>query len=435
MTPIAPLLAARQFIDRISKPSTVLLAISGGSDSTGLLLALDSALRDAGRRDIHLHAVTIDHALRPESAMEAQGVARLCERIGTPHHIRRWDAPKPKSGVSAAARLARYALITEVAEKIGADMAVVGHTLGDQQETIAMRSARSTRTANLGLAGMADAVLHDCRLWIFRPFLKTTRQEIRDFLTGRGLSWYDDPSNDDMKYERVRMRKQAEVAPGMLIDGSINRFELSRRAAQLIEKNAISDGGNIFALKLDALHAEPASFRYALSALASIVGGRRFAMAADSMDKVMACATQDGPDTLTAGRVMFQRRNDVLYFVRENRGIETVEIPAGQKGVWDARFAIGNNSPFDLVVRAGGGMPQVRAPDGLLAAFPTGIVRRAMQTMPVFEQRQGAAASIDDVVLSRVIAPYDLFLPRFDLELANAFASLVGRPAYRLAPV
>jgi len=84
VTPIAPLLAARQFIDKISKPTTILAAVSGGSDSTGLLIALHRAVRDAGRSDIQLHAVTIDHALRSESAMEAQGVALLCERIGIP---------------------------------------------------------------------------------------------------------------------------------------------------------------------------------------------------------------------------------------------------------------------------------------------------------------------------------------------------------------
>ena len=432
MTPIAPLVAARQFIDKISKPTTILAAVSGGSDSIGLLIALHRAVRDAGRSDIQLHAVTIDHALRAESAMEAQGVGQLCKRIGIPHHIRRWDADKPKTGVSAAARLTRYGLIGAVAQDIGADMAVVGHTLGDQQETIAMRSARSTRADNLGLAGMADAVLYDRRLWILRPFLNCTRQDIRDFLCEQGLAWYEDPSNDDMKYERVRMRKEAS---GMLIDRSINRAELSERAAQLIEKHATSDGGNIFALQRDTFNADPATLRYALSALACVVGGRRFAMAAGSMDKVMACATQDGASKMTAGRVMFDRRKDVLYLVREERGIETLDVRAGEKRVWDERFEIKNNRAFDLVVRACGKEAQGPGLDGVSSAFPAGVLRRAMQTMPMFEGRHDEALSAGEVEWSRMIAPYDLFLPRFDLKLANAIASLVGREAYPLAPV
>jgi tRNA(Ile)-lysidine synthase len=432
VTPIAPLLAARQFIDKISKPTTILAAVSGGSDSTGLLIALHRAVRDAGRSDIQLHAVTIDHALRSESAMEAQGVALLCERIGIPHHIRRWDASKPNSGISAAARLARYGLIGAIAQDIGADMVVVGHTLGDQQETIAMRSARSTRADNLGLAGMADAVLYDRRIWILRPFLNCTRQDIRDFLCEQGLTWYEDPSNDDMKYERVRMRK---VASGMLIDRSINRAELSLRASQLIEDHAISDGGNIFALKREALNADPTTLRYALSALACIVGGRRFAMAADSMDKVMACTMQEGPIRMTAGRVMFDRRKDFLYLVREERGIETFEVPAGETRVWDERFEIKNDGAFDLVVRACGKEAQGEEIDGNASAFPAGVARRARQTMPMFEGMQGEVLSAGNVKCSRMIAPYDLFLPRFDLKLANAIAGLVGRGAYPLAPV
>lgn len=432
MTPIAPLLAARQFIDKISKPTTILAAVSGGSDSTGLLIALHRAVRDAGRSDISIHAVTIDHALRSESAMEAQGVARLCERLGIPHHIRRWDADKPKSGVSAAARLARYGLIGAVAQDIGADMVVVGHTLGDQQETIAMRSARSTRADNLGLAGMADAVLYDQRLWILRPFLNCTRQDIRDFLCEQGLSWYDDPSNDDMKYERVRMRKEAS---GMLIDRSINRAELSEQAAQLIEDHAISDGGNIFALKREAFDVDPATLRYALSALACVAGGRRFAMAADSMDKVMSCTMQDGAGKITAGRVMFDRRKDFLYLVREERGIETVQVPARQTRVWDERFEIKNSFAFDLVVRACGKEAQGAGLDGNASAFPAGVVRRAGQAMPMFEGMQGEVLSAGNVKCSRMIAPYDLFLPRFDLKLANAIAGLVGRAAFPLPPV
>lgn len=429
MTPIAPLLAAWQFIDKISEPTTILAAVSGGSDSTGLLIALHRAVRDAGRSDIQLHAVTIDHALRAESAMEAEGVARLCERIDIPHHIRRWDGDKPKSGVSAAARLARYELIGAVAEEIGADMAVVGHTLGDQQETIAMRSARSTRADNLGLAGMADGVLYDRSLWIFRPFLNCTRQDIRDFLCEQGLSWYDDPSNDDLKYERVRMRNEAS---GNLIDRSTNRAELSERAAQLIEHYARSDGANIFALKREAFDADTATLRYALSALSCVVGGRRFAMAADSMDKVMACATQDGPAKMTAGRVMFDRRSDYLYLVREERGIETLEVPAGETRIWDERFEITNNSPVDLVVRACGKEAQGA---GVVTDFPAGVVRRARQAMPMFERQEGEVLAAGNVEWRRMIAPYDLFLPRFDLKLANAIAGLVGREAYPLAPV
>lgn len=430
---IAPLEAARQFIEKISKSALILVAVSGGSDSTGLLFALRQAVQDAGRRDISFHAVTIDHRLRPEAAVEAKGVAALCASIGVTCHIRHWNDAKPTSGISAAARLARYALITDVADEIGADMVVLGHTFGDQQETIAMRSARSVRADNLGLAGMADAVLYNRRHWIMRPFLQSTRQDIRNFLTELGQSWYDDPSNDDSKYERVRARTTASAFSGMLIDQSINRFELSTGAAHLIENHVLCDSGSVFTLKADALEAEPATLRYALSALACVAGGRRFSMAADSMDRVMTLVTSGEPGRVTAARVVFDRRRHALHLVRENRGIQTMRVASGQHIVWDERFDITNGTAKDFIVRAHGPLESGTQP-GLTPSVPAGVARLALETMPVIEDGNMQATALEGVELSRMIAPYDLFLPRFDLQLANSIAALIGREAYPQAP-
>lgn len=155
---VAPLAAASAFVESLRKPTHILVAISGGSDSTGLLLALQEA-KAADDDGLRLSAVTVDHALRPESADEARKVAMLCAELGIPHTTRRWDGPKPASGLSEASRLARYRLIADVAREIGADLVVSGHTIGDQRETVAMRAARSGGSDNLGLSGMADAVL------------------------------------------------------------------------------------------------------------------------------------------------------------------------------------------------------------------------------------------------------------------------------------
>ncbi len=429
---LAPLEAARQFIDKISKPACILVAISGGSDSTGLLIALRTVLRDAGRDDIYLQAVTIDHALRPESADEARGVAALCAKLDIPHYCRRWDAAKPVTGISAAARLARYALIGAVAEEIDADMIVVGHTRGDQQETIAMRGARSQRPDNLGLAGMADAVLYNGRHWIMRPFLNSTRQDIRDFLIGEEVSWYDDPSNNDANYERVRTRQALPEASEILSDRSINRFELSARAAHFIENHVESFLDCLINIRVEDLSEEPIVLRHALSAVASVIGGRRFAMAADSMDKVMAFVAQAEPGRMTAGRVVFDRRKDGLYLMRENRNIAPVTVTAGEKAIWDERFEITNASDNDLLVHALGSEPQADKLGSFPASVPQGVAKRAVQSMPGIsgEGRTQMLSTLESVEIRPLLAPYDLFLPRFDLALANSIAPLFGRTAY-----
>ena len=108
-TGLAPLEAAGLFVAKLRKPAHILVAISGGSDSTGLLLALHEASIGSGEQ-VRLSAVTIDHALRPESADEAKKVATLCAGLGIFHAVRRWDDQKPASGLAEASRLARQQL-------------------------------------------------------------------------------------------------------------------------------------------------------------------------------------------------------------------------------------------------------------------------------------------------------------------------------------
>lgn len=153
------------------RPARLVLAVSGGSDSVGLLMTFADHVKALPDRDVDLVVATIDHALRPASAQEALDVGLLCAELGIPHVIRRWEGDKPKSGISAAAREARYRLLMEIADTVGADAIVTGHTADDQAETIAMRASRNASPDNRGLSGMAEAVLVDGRRWLLRPFL------------------------------------------------------------------------------------------------------------------------------------------------------------------------------------------------------------------------------------------------------------------------
>src|SRR5687768_3450393 len=98
----------------------ILAAVSGGSDSKGLLLALHEAIARGGFSAFSLSACTIDHALRPESAEEARAVAHFCAGRKIPHLTRQWQGEKPETGLQAAAREARYKLLSDAAEKMGA---------------------------------------------------------------------------------------------------------------------------------------------------------------------------------------------------------------------------------------------------------------------------------------------------------------------------
>ena len=120
------------FADLVSAPAIV-LAVSGGPDSTALLF-LAARWRKARRRGPKLLAVTVDHGLRAGSATEAKQVARLARSLGVPHRILRWTGAKPKSGLQEKARMARYRLLSEAAVKTGAS-----HILTARRSTIRLR--------------------------------------------------------------------------------------------------------------------------------------------------------------------------------------------------------------------------------------------------------------------------------------------------------
>ncbi len=440
-SPLAPLQAARIFLDRLQKPAILLVAVSGGSDSTGLLLALNDSLRLFAEVDVKLEVVTIDHALRPEAADEAVAVAQFCHALAIPHHSLRWTDEKPNTGVSAAARLARYRLIGEVADKIGATAVVVGHTRDDQRETITMRSHRNAAQDRPGLSGMADAVLYNSRHWVLRPFLNVRRQDIRDYLVTKNQGWFDDPSNEDVKYERVRVRKMPEPVDLAPAAPSLERAELASRAAAFVSRAV-----DVFPAGLIRLHAEHLGenagiLRYAISALACVAGGRPYPLAADSLNRVMEFLAGGMPGRLTAGRVVFDRRKDGLYLMRENRDVPRTTISPGATIVWDGRFEITNRSDVAMIVSGEGCADTAREGQGDCPnTVPSGFLKRARSAQPhlrpdTAEEAGEARVLMEAISIRPLLAPYDLFLTRFDLDLANAIAVRLGREAYPQLPI
>lgn len=176
------------------------VAISGGSDSTALLL-LVRAWADAAGRPVR--AVTVDHRLRDGSAAEAAAVADLCVRLGVPHSTQVWgDGPGP-GNLQASARAARRRLIGAWAREAGVAAVALGHTLDDQAETVLLRLARGSGVD--GLAAMRAVQAGGETLWL-RPMLGLRRADLRAWLAGADVDWAEDPSNADPRFDRVRAR-------------------------------------------------------------------------------------------------------------------------------------------------------------------------------------------------------------------------------------
>ena len=413
--------AAGHLLASFKRPAKLLIAISGGSDSTGLLVALATLCATGRYPHITLSACTVDHDLRAGSSEEALAVGALCDRYGIAHAIRRWEGAKPATGLQAAARAMRYDLLVDAAREGGADAIVAAHTLDDQHETVAMRAARAQQ--GVGLSGMADGVLLNGTVWLLRPFLGVGRAAIRDFLAERDEGWIDDPSNHNPRFERVRLRAEGDAAP--LLPAGEGRSLLAARAAAFLADNARAEGAH-FVLAVSAVEtvlSDSAAWR-GLLLLAATVGGRVHTLEARSAGRLRSFLASGTLSRLTAGRVVFDRRRDGLYLYREERGIAPRVLAAGEAGTWDGRYHVRNRTERTVVVCVCGA-----AAGGL-----HGPALRAARTAPCLKFEDGGAVAAGDAAVTPVIAPYAHFLPRFDLPVAHALADLLGSARFPPPP-
>ena len=195
----------------------LVIGVSGGADSVGLLLALDRLARSrpAGTKLIVAHA---RHDLRPEAADDEAFVAALAGRLGHPFVSQRLPVLAGDGirgeGVEGRARRMRYAWLAEVACAAGARHVAVAHTADDQAETILHRLLRGTGVG--GLAGMAAARELAEGVALVRPLLNCGGVDVRRFLTHVGQPWREDASNSDVRYARnfLRHRVLPEIAAG-----------------------------------------------------------------------------------------------------------------------------------------------------------------------------------------------------------------------------
>lgn len=175
------------------------VAVSGGPDSTALLLLLAAAALP-GR----VEAATVDHGLRPENAREADEVARLCARLDVPHAT--LPVTLSAGNVQDAARQARYAALGAWAQSRELAAVATAHHADDQAETLLMRLNRASGVG--GLAGVrARGRLADAPVGLIRPLLGWRRADLAEVVAHAGVTVADDPSNADDRFDRARLRK------------------------------------------------------------------------------------------------------------------------------------------------------------------------------------------------------------------------------------
>jgi len=244
------------FADFAGQPALI-LAVSGGPDSTALLV-LAARWRKRHRIAMHILAVTVDHGLRREARREAAAVKRLAASLGVTHRTLRWTGPKPATGLQEKTRAARYRLLHKAARAAKARFVLTAHTLDDQAETVLLRLIRGSGVAGIG--GMARRV-RLCDLLaagpavgiaprrgpngpsggiavsLVRPFLGVAKSRLVATLREAGLAYAEDPSNRDPRFTRARLRRlmPALAAEGLTPDRLDRLARRVRRGEEALE--------------------------------------------------------------------------------------------------------------------------------------------------------------------------------------------------------
>jgi tRNA(Ile)-lysidine synthase len=392
-------------------PGPIAIAVSGGGDSMALLDLAHSLLPALG---FSVHAATVDHGLRRESAAEAAAVATYCESRGIPHSILSWtDGPSAASGTGNLmdmARQARAQLLADWARGQGIQAILLGHTSDDQAEGFVMNLSRAAGID--GLAGMRAGFLAQGLGWR-RPLLAASRAQLRAYLTARGIGWADDPTNEDDLYTRARARKAMAHLAGLgltanKIAASVAHLQSARAALNSVTADAARSLTRVEAAALvmdpKVLVLAPEIRRRLFQTILKWMAGAEHPPRAPKLDRLVA-ALEAGRATALGG-LRFVTRKDEIWVAPEIRALTA--NPSALALRWHLSPA-----PKGLIWRPIG-------PEGLLQRSlwrKSGLPRLALEPGPALWRG-------DQMVASPVLEPQEN--PEFRSEIAQSLADCIS---------
>jgi tRNA(Ile)-lysidine synthase len=328
-----------------------------------------------------LRAVTVNHGLRAEAAGEADMVHRFCATLGVQHETLLWDNWDGTGNLQKAARDARYGLMAQWAKANEITTIALGHTADDQAETFLMRLGR--RSGVNGLAGMSNRMTRNGIAWV-RPLLAAERSDLRGYLQSQNIAWVDDPSNDDMAFDRIKARRILDVLAPLGIDAQ----GLSAVAAHMAQARTALDWQTFLAarevaeieagaivicerkLRILPDEIQRRLFVHAVNWISGAAYSARHGAITALMQSLRKgqAATVDGCHAhRVAGRI---------WVFREHNAVKNVHAPIDE--VWDARWQLAPDDPGDMqrdmTVRALGKSGLDQCPDWRSSGLPHAVL-------------------------------------------------------------
>ncbi len=342
-----------------SKPRLA-IAASGGADSVALaILAGDWVAAQGGR----ISTLIVDHGLRAESAREAAQVATWLSRYRLRPQILPWAGPRPRQGVAAAARAARYALLEDWCAQQGVLHLLVGHHREDQAETLLLRLGRGSGLD--GLAAMAP-IVERRQVRLLRPLLGVPRDRLRATLAARGQPWVEDPSNRDPTQARARLRA---ALPALGEDGlTVSRLAattghlgqarqtLEGQVDSLLAAAVLVHPAGFIRLKHSLVAAAPAEIALrVLSRCAATVSGSAYPPRAEGVQGLYRGLVRPAAKARTLGGCRFSPLGQEVLICREPAAIGApLPLSPAISAHWDGRFRVraGPRLPRGLSIAA-----------------------------------------------------------------------------------
>lgn len=204
---ISNILSRPQFAAQLAGVTSIAVAVSGGPDS----MALACGLAEWGaQNNAKIHALTVNHGLRENSAKEAEQVQKWLQEYPAIHHkTLQWRGPKPSASIQAEARKARYDLMADYCATSKITHLFLAHHQDDQAETMLFRLAKGSGLK--GLSGMRPIYDYSAALKIIRPLLDVPKADLVVMCKDNEVPFVIDPSNDSIKFARVRLRQSADI--------------------------------------------------------------------------------------------------------------------------------------------------------------------------------------------------------------------------------
>ncbi len=322
--------SVRQLLAR--PPRAIAVAVSGGPDSMALLHLL-SALVSQQKKKVktEIHALTFDHGLRTESQTEARQVGEwIVDWPHITHHILKWTGAKPDSGIMEGARDARYAKLYTWCQKNGVHELWLGHHATDQAETFLFRLAKGSGLDGLCVMGERQSYA-DTAMVLVRPLLSLDKASIENYCEDVPIPFVRDPSNQDLKYARSRLRQslpvlEAEGLSEARLAGTARRLTRARDAldfyADKIMRNAVVVNQDDAIVKMSALRNAPAEMRVrVIRRIAAEMGAGGYGPRLDRLEILVDAffADLDQAKRFTLGGFLFSydRKKDAFVMRRQ----------------------------------------------------------------------------------------------------------------------